>query len=174
MDKDTGEQIDVRELLGITEEDFRNNPQLLDVLQTMNLTMPVEEENYDGEDMSNVVRSTMAKKRHRKMNYDIIGGFENVLQAGDDVAVGHSSMASNVANQGAFNWAKWWERKDQSNQALVEAIKQQNAKLVQNLLSEQQQLAGVCADLNHRLDFDETPLHCAVDTGNKAIVKLLI
>ena len=32
VDGDTGEKIDVRELLGITEEDFKENPDLLNVL----------------------------------------------------------------------------------------------------------------------------------------------
>ena len=32
----------------------------------------------------------------------------------------------------------------------------------------------MCADLNHRLDFDETPLHCAVNVGNETIVKILL
>jgi hypothetical protein len=28
IDKDNGEVVDIRELLGITEEDFKNNPEL--------------------------------------------------------------------------------------------------------------------------------------------------
>lgn len=50
IDGDTGERIDVRELLGITEEDFKNNPELLNVLKHMNIKSPVEvpEENKDG------------------------------------------------------------------------------------------------------------------------------
>lgn len=32
VDGDTGERIDVRELLGLTEEDFKENPDLLQVL----------------------------------------------------------------------------------------------------------------------------------------------
>lgn len=31
-DGETGEKIDVRELLGITEEDFKNNPEILQAL----------------------------------------------------------------------------------------------------------------------------------------------
>jgi hypothetical protein len=50
IDGDTGERIDVRELLGITEEDFKNNPELLNVLKHMNIKSPVEvpEEKKDG------------------------------------------------------------------------------------------------------------------------------
>jgi hypothetical protein len=49
VDGDTGERIDVRELLGLTEEDFRDNPDLLNVLQHMNNIKPleVEEEKKD-------------------------------------------------------------------------------------------------------------------------------
>jgi hypothetical protein len=49
VDGDTGERIDVRELLGLTEEDFRDNPDLLNVLQHMNNVKPleVEEENKE-------------------------------------------------------------------------------------------------------------------------------
>ena len=32
IDSDTGEKIDVRELLGLTEEDFAENPDLLNVI----------------------------------------------------------------------------------------------------------------------------------------------
>lgn len=42
VDGDTGERIDVRELLGLTEEDFKENPELLKVLQHMNNIKPLE------------------------------------------------------------------------------------------------------------------------------------
>jgi hypothetical protein len=32
LDADTGKEIDVRELLGLTEEDFKDNPELASVL----------------------------------------------------------------------------------------------------------------------------------------------
>lgn len=35
-DADTGEQIDVRELLGLTEDDFKDNPDLLNIIKHMN------------------------------------------------------------------------------------------------------------------------------------------
>lgn len=41
VDGDTGEKIDVRELLGLTEEDFLENPDLLNVLKHMNVKAPV-------------------------------------------------------------------------------------------------------------------------------------
>ena len=44
VDGDTGESIDVRELLGLTEEDFKENPDLLMVLKHMNNIKPLEEE----------------------------------------------------------------------------------------------------------------------------------
>jgi hypothetical protein len=68
IDKDNGEVVDIRELLGITEEDFKNNPELAKVLKMMNNIDPVEEESKDGPSGSNV-----AKKRLRRLNYDIIG-----------------------------------------------------------------------------------------------------
>ena len=39
---DTGEVVDVRELLGVTEDDFKNNPELLDALMHMNNIQPIE------------------------------------------------------------------------------------------------------------------------------------
>jgi len=42
------------------------------------------------------------------------------------------------------------------------------------LLNEQTQMHGVVADLNHRLDFDETPLHMAVRSANIDSIQLLI
>ena len=36
VDGDTGEMIDVRELLGITEEEFKANPELLNAITHMN------------------------------------------------------------------------------------------------------------------------------------------
>lgn len=41
IDGDTGEVIDVRELLGLTEEDFKENPDLLNVLKHMNVKAPL-------------------------------------------------------------------------------------------------------------------------------------
>lgn len=41
VDGDTGERIDVRELLGLTEEDFKENPDLLNVLKHMNVKAPI-------------------------------------------------------------------------------------------------------------------------------------
>jgi hypothetical protein len=41
VDGDTGEVIDVRELLGLTEEDFKENPDLLNVLKHMNAKAPI-------------------------------------------------------------------------------------------------------------------------------------
>jgi len=42
IDGDTGEKIDVRELLGITEEDLKNNPDLLNILKHMNEKSPLQ------------------------------------------------------------------------------------------------------------------------------------
>jgi hypothetical protein len=44
IDKKTGKAMDVREVLGISEEDFKNNPELLEYLQEMNAAVPVPEE----------------------------------------------------------------------------------------------------------------------------------
>ena len=44
IDKKTGQAMDVREVLGISEEDFKNNPELLEYLQEMNQAVPVQEE----------------------------------------------------------------------------------------------------------------------------------
>ena len=73
-----------------------------------------------------------------------------------------------------MNWADWWDRKEQNNFALIDAIKKENLPLIKELLNEQLNLDGVCADLNHRNDNDETPLHEAVKVCNETIVKLLL
>ena len=39
---DTGELMDVREMLGITEEDFKNNPELLNAIVHMNNIQPLD------------------------------------------------------------------------------------------------------------------------------------
>jgi hypothetical protein len=44
LTKKTGQAMDVREVLGISEEDFKNNPELLEYLQEMNQAVPVQEE----------------------------------------------------------------------------------------------------------------------------------
>ena len=44
IDGDTGEAIDVRELLGVTEEEFRSNPELQAALAHMNNIQPIDEE----------------------------------------------------------------------------------------------------------------------------------
>lgn len=50
----------------------------------------------------------------------------------------------------------------------------QNEKLVRDLLDEKVQLHGLVADVNHRLDSDQVPLHKAVRAGNTNVVKVLI
>jgi len=48
VDGDTGEAIDVRELLGVTEEEFRSNPELQAAIAHMNKIQPIEEEESKG------------------------------------------------------------------------------------------------------------------------------
>lgn len=64
VDGDTGEKIDVRELLGITEEDLKDNPDLLNILKHMNEKAPIEET----KDSSS---GNEQKQRHFK-NYDML------------------------------------------------------------------------------------------------------
>jgi len=40
IDTNCGEAVDVRELLGLKEEDFQNNPELLEALKLMNIKDP--------------------------------------------------------------------------------------------------------------------------------------
>jgi hypothetical protein len=47
LDADTGKWVDVRELLGVTAEDFKNNPELYDILKQMNSAKPMEESKGD-------------------------------------------------------------------------------------------------------------------------------
>lgn len=46
-DAATGEWVDVRELLGLTEEDFKDNPDLMDMIKHMNEVAPIDEESKD-------------------------------------------------------------------------------------------------------------------------------
>ena len=42
IDGDTGQAIDVRELLGVTEEEFKANPELVAALAHMNKIKPID------------------------------------------------------------------------------------------------------------------------------------
>jgi hypothetical protein len=148
IDKDSGEAVDIRELLGITEEDFKNNPELAEVLRSMNAQEPVKQDSDEESKTANTTVGSVAKKRWRRLHYDIIGTDE-FLGKTEDLAEGGEQV----------NWGQWWERKDRINALLIEAIQKQNLKTIADLLNEQTQMHGVVADLNHRLDFDETPLH---------------
>ena len=109
IDKDTGEAVDVRELLGITEEDFKDNPELLDIIKQMNLTEPVPEEEFIEADTGIVSQ----KRRHRRfLNYDIIGM---------EVDLGNTENLVGEAPP-SLDWAQWWERKEKTNAQLVDAI----------------------------------------------------
>lgn len=115
-DKDTGEVLDVRELLGITEEDFRENPELYEVMMQMKTEAPVD----DG-----VMEFQDTKARLRKYQYDIIGFDEDTGQT-----------AALVDGEETVNWAEWWAKKDRNNKKLVEAIRAQNLKAIKELLNE--------------------------------------
>jgi hypothetical protein len=73
VDGDTGERIDVRELLGLTEEDFKENPDLLQILKHMNNIKPLEneEESKDSTSGSKTGTGNAQKQRHFK-NYDLL------------------------------------------------------------------------------------------------------
>jgi hypothetical protein len=108
IDKDSGEAIDIRELLGITEEDFKNNPELADVLKQMNAQEPVIKEDSDEESKTGQPQGTagaVAKKRWRRLHYDIIGTDENL---------GNTENLTDGAEP-AVDWGQWWERKDRIN-----------------------------------------------------------
>lgn len=73
VDGDTGEKIDVRELLGLTEEDFRDNPELLQVLQHMNTIKPLDNDEESKDYESKPELGQAQKQRHFK-NYDLLKG----------------------------------------------------------------------------------------------------
>ena len=56
IDADTGEQIDVRELLGVSEEDFKNNPELVNALKHMNNISPLEAPKENTEENSKLIK----------------------------------------------------------------------------------------------------------------------
>lgn len=66
----------MRELLGITAEEFQANPELYSVIATMNQDNPIDDTSAMGNPLAESVgRSTtlMRMKRHRLMNYDVLG-----------------------------------------------------------------------------------------------------
>jgi|DEB19_MinimDraft_2_1074335.scaffolds.fasta_scaffold118256_1 hypothetical protein len=69
VDGDSGESIDVRELLGLTEEDFKNNPDLLNILQHMNKKAPVQK---DEESKNEGTESGNAQKTRHFKNFDLL------------------------------------------------------------------------------------------------------
>ena len=83
-------------------------------------------------------------------------------------------MAVEGARQNVITWKQWWDLKAQTNKELVEAIKKQDNKAVDDLLDESKQVHGMTADINMKLEGEETPLHWAVLSGNDRIVSTLL
>jgi hypothetical protein len=93
VDGDTGEKIDVRELLGITEEDLKNNPDLLNILKHMNEKSPLQEP----QDSSS---GSEQKQRHFK-NYDML---KKSVQGDEFMA-----KPDFDGGAGTLTWQQWYE-----------------------------------------------------------------
>lgn len=133
----------------------------------MNVQEPIQKDDSNEEESKTFQENTAmkAKKRWRQLNYNVISV---------DYNLGNTENLTTGDTEPAVDWGQWWERKDRINAMLIQAIQKQNLKQMVDLLNEQTQMYGVVADLNHRLDFDETPLHMAVRSGNIESIQLLI
>lgn len=165
VDGSTGERIDVRELLGISEQEFKDNPELAAALAYMGEVAPVEapkeEETKEGnpEDMDQ-------KQRHF-IHFDMLTQSSAASERMDDEQV--AGAADEV-----IQWDSWWERKETTNTELMEAIQSDNTKKVQMLLNDEKNPYGMPADVNMRVQGEETPLHRATLSGNVDIIKILL
>ena len=92
----------------------------------MNAQEPVKQDSDEESKTANTTVSTVAKKRWRRLHYDIIG---------TDEFLGKTENLTEGAEQ--VNWGQWWERKDRINALLIEAIQKQNLKIIADLLNEQ-------------------------------------
>ena len=64
IDADSGQAIDVRELLGVTEEEFKANPELQKALEHMNRIKPIEESPQIEEEVKREGGPMTQKARH--------------------------------------------------------------------------------------------------------------
>ena len=107
IDKKTGKAMDVREVLGISEEDFKNNPELLEYLQEMNAAVPVPEETKEN-------KRDMDQKARHFLNF---GEFDTLpfemCQLDDD----DSDTQTMATSQSVVepSWNEWWECKHLAN-----------------------------------------------------------
>lgn len=120
VDGETGERVDVRELLGLTEEDFKNDPTLLDVIKHMNTHAPVEPQDESEESGTN------QKKRHFK-NFDLLKASVNLQMDGEEFMANPNGVIEKNPTQAGEAWSKWWAAKDAVNAQLIQAITAQNA-----------------------------------------------
>jgi hypothetical protein len=97
LDAETGKWVDVRELLGITEDDFKNNPDLMDCIKHMNTVAPLEEDPDDPK--------LTQKERHFKY-------FEQLDTLPLDGGKGGGMILANVdgavSKDEIVTWDMWW------------------------------------------------------------------
>ena len=124
IDADTGEQVDVRELLGVTAEEFRANPELINALKHMNNIAPLEESKGDRKDDAKLVkedqdpRKMTQKERHFRYfemldtlpvdcRIETTTGMED-----DEHAI---ELQVDGAEQTVISWNDWYRLKDETN-----------------------------------------------------------
>lgn len=73
-----------------------------------------------------------------------------------------------------ITWDQWWNRKQITNEELINAISNRDIKTVVNVLNEETSKHGLVADVNVKLMDNSTPLHCAVQAGAVEIVEILL
>ena len=138
INADTGEHIDVRELLGVTEEDFAKNPELLNALMHMNNIQPIEQqpklqeiETTEMKGNNNLLESADglngggANQKARHFKYfemlDVIPKGKDGKNLEPQEALEELNVEG--ASKEVITWKQWWDLKAQTNKELVQAIR---------------------------------------------------
>lgn len=79
-----------------------------------------------------------------------------------------------VGKEDLITWDQWWNRKQITNEELINAINNRDIKAVANVLNEETAKHGLVADVNVKLMDHTTPLHFAVQVGSVDIADLLL
>lgn len=195
IDGDTGEAIDVRELLGITEEEFKSNPELLQAMQHMNKIQPIEEQpqsqitekeekKENGAGKAAALGNPDQKARHFKYfemldtlpvsSTDLTATTELTQTSGLTAAEHVIELNAGGASNEVIAWENWWTMKEETNMRLFEAIGNRDENKVLLLLDENLSNAPMMADVNAKDETNQTPLHSSIFSGDVNITKLLI
>ena len=133
IDADTGEQIDVRELLGVSEEEFKANPELINALKHMNNIAPVgEARKGDNQEEAKLAREDrdpgkMTQKDRHFRYFEMLDTLpvncRVETSAGDEEEEHAIELQAEGAEQTVISWNDWYKLKAETNKQLLEAIR---------------------------------------------------